>query len=168
MYSNRINTWSTDSSSSWIDSFDTGMSACHWYSKLSKCRVYRGRTICNQCNKFGATGLGKKVKNCDLVKKLWNLWGRKNFTITKIKSHQELHTPAQVVFVLFCINLFLAKNAIYFVAGQIYFNGWSQGHEIFGWSPAELVFIWAPEIRKGAYGPPVVRFIVKWWRQEYL
>ena len=73
-----------------------------------------------------------KVKNCDLVKKMWNLWGRKKNTITKIKSHQELHTPAQVVFVLFCINLFLAKNTIYFVAGQIYFNGWSQGHEIFG------------------------------------
>ena len=73
-----------------------------------------------------------KVKNCDLVKKNVELMGKKKITITKIKSHQELHTPAQVVFVLFCINLFLAKNTIYFVAGQIYFNGWSQGHEIFG------------------------------------
>ena len=32
-----------------------------------------------------------RVKNGDLVERLWNLWGQKNFTITKIKSHQGLH-----------------------------------------------------------------------------
>ncbi len=38
-----------------------------------------------------------KVKNCDLVRKIWSLWKQKDFTITKIKSHQELHMAKKTI-----------------------------------------------------------------------
>lgn len=49
--------------------------------------------IYNQCDKSGANGKNPwhKVKNCDVMQKLWSLWKQKDFIVTKIKSHQQLH-----------------------------------------------------------------------------